>query len=178
MKYLFLVMMTVFVGACAHKHHGHDGAKTECGCDASAEKSGAMNNGEKKECNCGMKEGGAHEGCNHHGEQKTCCAEKACKHEGHQACTAETTSLLMSDKITQKISQEEFTKIYAKNKSTLGQKCTNQAMTYCGKTTKDMMVSETEASCLWSKVFRASRDTMPELDNTPCAKTIKGFVKK
>ncbi len=85
---------------------------------------------------------------------------------------------LMNDKITQKISQEEFTKLYSKNKETLGKNCTNPAMAYCGKTTKDMMVSESEVSCLWGKVFRSTRETLPELDGTTCAKTIKGFVKK
>jgi hypothetical protein len=157
MKFLFLVMMTVFVGACAHKHQGHEGSKTECGCNTTNE-----NKSEKKECDCAKDQ--KHEACDHH--------------EGHSGHAAVTENPLMSDKITQQISQEEFNKIYTKNKTKLGKQCTNQAMTYCGKTTKDMMVSETEASCLWTKVFRASRDTMPELDGTACAKTIKGFAKK
>jgi hypothetical protein len=182
MKFLLLVMMTLFVGACAHKH----GGATACGCNKTME--------EKQACGCGMGAGTADatkpaacacEGKKHyhdHDKQKReCCSEKTCSdhkgHAGHESCQMDTNAL-MSDKITQKISQEEFAKLYTTNKEKLGKTCTTPAMTYCGKTTKDTMISEGEASCLWTKVFRVSRDTMPELDGTPCAKMIKSFAKK
>lgn len=158
MKFLFVVLTSVVFVACAHKGHhecgGHEGAHHD---HAKMEKSA--------ECGCSMSGSG---------EKKKDCP--VC--EGKNTMHNHDAAPLMSDKITQKISQEEFSKLYTKNKETLGKTCANSAMAYCGKTTKDMMVSEAEASCLWSKVFRSTRETLPELDGTTCAKTIKGFVKK
>jgi ABC-type Zn2+ transport system substrate-binding protein/surface adhesin len=159
MKYLMMMMLTVMAVSCAHKHGEQGSAKTECGCekDKSTEKA--------HDCaNCD-----AHKGAEH-------------KHDathGHDHSTMETpAATMMSDKVTRQMSQEEFAKLYTKNKEKLGKSCTNPAMSYCGKTTKDMMVSETEAGCLYTKVFRATRESLPELDGTACAKMIKGFVKK
>lgn len=157
MKYLLVIMMTVFVSSCAHHKHGEMGA--DCGCNKTAE--------EKKSCGCGM-----HKTDEQKHECKDCDGKKA--HHHHD----EAMNPLMSAKVTQQISSEEFTKIYSQNKEKLGKSCTTPAMTYCGKTTKDMMVSESEASCLWTKVFRATRETLPELDGSACAKMIKGFAKK
>ena len=110
------------------------------------------------------------------------CAHKDYSQHSHDHSQMEkpagTTIDLMSEKVTQKISQEEFTQLYTKNKEKIGKSCTAPAMSYCGKTTKDMMVSENEASCLWTKVFRVTRESLPELDGSTCAKMIKGFAKK
>jgi hypothetical protein len=170
MKFFLMMIVAVVAMSCAHKHDGacHDSAKSECGCGK--EKSG----GDKHSCSDG------HEHKSHKNE-----ADHDHDHDGkhkhdHGAMTtpAATTALLMSDKVTRKISQEEFTQLYTKNKEKLGKSCTNPAMSYCGKTTKDMMVSEAEASCLWTKVFRATRESLPELDGSACAKMYKGFAKK
>ncbi len=159
MKYLLVVMMTVLVSACAHKHHGDMGA--DSGCNKTAE--------ENKNCGCAMqkKDDKKHECAN-------CEGKNTYDHHHH----GEAMSALMGPKVTQQISNEEFTKLYTQNKEKLGKTCNNPAMTYCGKTTKDMMVSEAEASCLWTKVFRVTRETLPELDGSACAKMIKGFAKK
>lgn len=160
MKFLVMMMIAMMAVSCAHKHDGkcHDAAKMECSHekDAPADKA--------SECSACD----AHKG---HGADATA--------HGHDHSAMQTpAAVMMSDKVTQQMSQEEFTKMYTKNKSKLGKSCTNPAMSYCGKTTKDMMVSETEASCLYTKVFRATRESLPELDGTSCAKMIKGFVKK
>lgn len=143
-------MVAMMAVSCAHKHGGgcHDSEKKEC-CHKSAE---------EKQHDC-----------------PNCEGKKA---HGHDHSKMETPAPTMSDKVTQKISQEEFAQLYTKNKEKLGKSCTNPAMAYCGKTTKDMMVSENEASCLWTKVFRATRESLPELDGSACAKMIKGFAKK
>ena len=159
MKFLVMMMIAMMAVSCAHKHDGkcHDGAKMECNHDKDKT---AGKDGECSACD-------AHKG--HDGAATS----------GHDHSAMETpAAVMMSDKVTQQMSQEEFTKMYAKNKTKLGKSCTNPAMSYCGKTTKDMMVSETEASCLYTKVFRATRESLPELDGTSCAKMIKGFVKK
>jgi hypothetical protein len=168
MKFLVMMMIAMMAVSCAHKHDGkcHEGAaKTECGCDKEKSDSG------KHSCSDG------HEHKSHKNE-----ADHDHDHDGkhqHDHSAMETpAAVMMSDKVTQQMSQEEFTKMYTKNKAKLGKTCTNPAMSYCGKTTKDMMVSETEASCLYTKVFRATRESLPELDGTSCAKMIKGFVKK
>ena len=159
MKFLVMMMIAMMAVSCAHKHDGkcHDGAKMECSHDKDKT---AEKDGECSACD-------AHKG--HDGAATS----------GHDHSAMETpAAVMMSDKVTQQMSQEEFTKMYAKNKTKLGKSCTNPAMSYCGKTTKDMMVSETEASCLYTKVFRATRESLPELDGSSCAKMIKGFVKK
>ena len=166
MKFLVMMMIAMMAVSCAHKHGGgcHDTAKTECGCDK--EKSGTA----KHSCSDG------HEHKAHKND-----ADHDHDHDGkhkHDHGATHTPASTMSEMVTQKISQEEFSKLYTKNKDKLGKSCTNPAMSYCGKTTKDMMVSEAEASCLWTKVFRTTRESLPELDGTACAKTIKGFVKK
>ncbi|MBY0385279.1 hypothetical protein K2X05_08985 [bacterium] len=151
MKYLMVLVLSVFLVSCAHKDHSscHDSAKMECGCDKpTADK--------KHDC-------------------PDCDGKKSHTQEHSKM---EMPAATMSEKVTQKISQEEFAQLYAKNKEKLGKSCTNPAMAYCGKTTKDMMVSENEASCLWTKVFRATRESLPELDGSTCAKMIKGFAKK
>ncbi len=157
MKFLVMMMIAMMAVSCAHKHGGgcHDTAKTECGCDKDKAAT------EKHDC-------------------AACEGKKEHKHDGHKHDhgATHTPASTMSEMVTQKISQEEFSKLYTKNKEKLGKSCTNPAMSYCGKTTKDMMVSEAEASCLWTKVFRSTRESLPELDGTACAKTIKGFVKK
>ena len=165
MKFLVMMMIAMMAVSCAHKHDGkcHDAAKMEC----SHDKDKTAVKDTDKECSACD----AHKG---HGASNGDAAT-----HGHDHSAMETpAAVMMSDKVTQQMSQEEFTKMYTKNKSKLGKSCTNPAMSYCGKTTKDMMVSETEASCLYTKVFRATRESLPELDGTSCAKMIKGFVKK
>lgn len=155
MKYLMIFVLSVFLVSCAHKDHSSctDCAKMECGCDKSAKE-------KKHDCpNCEGKKTHSHD----HSKMET---------------APPMMSDTMSEKVTQKISQEEFAQLYTKNKEKLGKSCTNPAMAYCGKTTKDMMVSENEATCLWTKVFRATRESLPELDGSACAKMIKGFAKK
>lgn len=153
MKYLMILVLSVFMVSCAHKDH------SSCH-DESAEK--------KHDCpNCEGKKTHSHEGEGHH------------KHDHSKMETPPPAmSDTMSEKVTQKISQEEFMQLYTKNKEKLGKNCTVPAMSYCGKTTKDMVVSENEASCLWTKVFRATRESLPILDGSACAKMIKGFAKK
>jgi ABC-type Zn2+ transport system substrate-binding protein/surface adhesin len=168
MKFLVMMMITMMAVSCAHKHDGkcHEGAaKTECGCDK--EKSA----GEKHGCSDGHEHKSHMKDADHDHDH-----DGKHKHD-HGAMTMPPTNT-MGDMVTQKISKEEFAKLYTKNKEKLGKSCTNPAMSYCGKTTKDMMVSENEASCLYTKVFRATRESLPELDGTSCAKMIKGFVKK
>ncbi len=149
MKYLIMMIVATVAISCAHKH---DGAKTEC-------------------TDCAK-----HDSADKAHECTSCDAHK----NGHGSVTTPEapTFMLAGDMVTQKISQEEFATLYTKNKEKLGKKCTTPAATYCGKTTKDMMVSETEASCLWTKVFRSTRESLPGLDGSSCAKMYKGFVKK
>lgn len=169
MKVLMMIAFTLFVGACAHKHGCSQGAEQkDCACD---KKEAGMKAHDCADCEGGKK------------EKKECCSDKTCKHEGHKACTADTSAAvpavfpLMSGAVTKNVSQEEFSQIYTKNKENLAKHCTSSAVAYCGKITKDMMVSESEASCLWSKVYRVTREALPQLDGTPCAKTIKSLKK-
>ena len=165
MKLLVMMMIAVLAVSCAHKHDGacHDGAKTECGCDK--EKSAAAGH----ECSsCDGHKGHKHEATHGHDANH--------KHD-HGAMHA-PASMLMSDKVTQKISQEEFTKLFTTNKANFDKSCSVPAMSYCGKTTKDLMVTEAEASCLWTKVFRTTRESLPVLDGSACSKMIKSFAKK
>lgn len=150
MRFLFLVSIVLFVGACSHKHHDHHDHAGHGDHHKSAEGCNHKTDAEKKDANCG------------------CEPEKP----------APETSLENNPKVLKNISQEDFAKVYAKNKEKIGQSCSAPAMKYCGKTTKDLNVTEGELTCLWTKVFRVTREVMPELDGTPCAKMIKGFAKK
>jgi hypothetical protein len=189
MRFLFLVSIVIFVGACAHKPHhhhhnhegGHDHAKVEqdknCGGCAHHDKAHKGEN-----CNsCGTKDG-CSASCEGEKKERGCCSDnKTCSTKdakNGEVCTAEATTLENSPKILKNISQEEFSKVYTANKEKIGQSCSNPAMTYCGKTTKDLNVTQNELTCLWTKVFRVTRETLPELDGTPCSKMIKGFAKK
>lgn len=174
MKMISIIFAVLFFAACGHKHHdhnhnhdgGHDHSKMEqhatcAGCD----------HHDKAD------KGAACAGCKADpSKEKTCCAEGKC---ADGSCAAETaTGLANNPKLLKNISQEEFATVYSKNRDQLGKKCSTPAMKYCGKTTKDVGVTEGEVACLWTKVFRVTRESLPELDGTPCAKMIKGFAKK
>lgn len=188
MRFLFLVSIVLFVGACSHKHHhhhnhegGHDHSKMEQ--DKTCSGCAHHDKDHKGEAcaECGTKEG-CTAGCEGAKKDRVCCSEgKSCSTDeasSAEVCKAETSPLENNPKVLKNISQEEFAKVYTKNKTKIGQSCSAPAMKYCGKTTKDLNVTEGELTCLWTKVFRVTRETMPELDGTPCSKMIKGFAKK
>lgn len=75
--------------------------------------------------------------------------------------------------IRKTISKEEFQKFHEANANELGAKCSEAAMTYCGKETKDLELTESELICLWQRVYRVTREVLPKLDDTPCAELIK-----
>jgi len=80
--------------------------------------------------------------------------------------------------LTQPITPDELAKLYTANKKQLGKTCSSAASAYCGKVSRDLNVTQDEVSCLWSKVFRVTRETLPRLDNTDCAKLLQKFAKK
>lgn len=175
MRFLFLVSIVMFIGACSHKHsHNHDGGhdhskmEQDKSCAGCAHHDKNHKDGDCAEC----------------GKEKArgCCSDdKSCSSKdatGTAICSAEASALENNPKILKNISKEEFAKVYSTNKEKIGQVCSQPAMKYCGKTTKDMNVSEGELTCLWTKVFRVTREILPELDGTPCSKMIKGFAKK
>lgn len=188
MKFIFLVSILLFVGACGHKahdaahhHEGHDHATMEhkdhaAACehhkeDKKEHKCSACADKDKSKCAGECKKDGKACGCKHEG--------KSCGTDGAKGamCSA-SESLENNQAILKNISQDEFTKLYAKNKTQIGKTCTTPAMEYCGKTTKDLNVSESELTCLWTKVFRVTRERLPQLDGTPCATMIQKFAKK
>ncbi len=190
MKYILLLSAMFLFTACnsAHKHEGHDHSKMEgheCsgGCDH--HKDGKEAKDAKPACGCGAKTDAKQE-CSKDckdkakGDRKCCSEKKACATTDGKdaaACSMETATTT-KDNLLAKISGEDLTKAYTTNKDKLGKTCSAAASAYCGKTSRDMMINETELSCLWTKVFRATRETLPKLDGTDCAKMIKTFAKK
>lgn len=175
---IFYVIFAVFcLAACSHKHdHNHEGGHDHAKMEQHASCAGCAHHDKSdKEGACTACKGESV-------KERSCCSEgKSCADKEAGACTADTaatTALANTPKILKNISQEEFAAIYAKNSEKLGKKCSAPAQKYCGKTTKDVNVTENEVACLWTKVFRVTRETLPELDGTPCAKMIKGFAKK
>jgi hypothetical protein len=192
MRFLYLISIVLFVAACSHKHDHSEAHDHTTGHDHSASHDhGQMHQGKKCGCadhdkshneetckDCGSKEGCSE--CKMKGKEADCCKEgKACKKDGKAGamCTS-ASSLENNPRILKNISQEDFAKVYSDNKDKLGKSCSAPAMKYCGKSTKDLMITEGELSCLWTKVFRVSRERLPELDGSPCATMIKGFIKK
>lgn len=172
MKFLFLVSLVFFLGACAQKHShghnhegGHDHAKMEQdkACGGCGHHDQAHGGGNCSDCKSGVK-------------NRECCSDtKTCESkEAAAQCTAASMNAIPD---FHNISKEEFVKTYTKKKDKIGPACSNPAMKYCDKSTKDLNVSESEFACLWSKVFRVTRERLPDLDGTPCAKMIKSFAK-
>lgn len=164
MKYILLLSVLLFVSACGHKHgdHKHEGTKAEdCGC--------GHHEAEKKHCDgkCDHTEGTPH-----HGEKDHDCA--ACAHHTEK----KAWDLSGNAQLSASISEEDFQKGYLSNSAKLGLSCTSAAQEYCGKTTKDMMVTEQEVGCLWAKAHRVTREKLPKLDKTACEKLLKGMVAK
>lgn len=201
MRFLFLVSIVLFVGACSHhKNHSHgDGhehtktssEKSSCGCSTAVE---SHKSGECKECaaeesshnnttNAGTPQ--AQKNCT--GDCKTKIKERGCCSEGKSCSTSSVADesetcpiespLENNARLLKNISRAEFAKIYSENKEKIGETCSAPAMKYCNKATKDLNVTEAEVTCLWTKVFRVSRERLPELDGTPCASMIKSFAK-
>lgn len=187
MRFLYIAIVVLFLGACSQKHHDHDHDH-----DAHHNHHDHHATGDHKHvqsveaggCTLCKEHGGDknHEecaACKEKSQKRSCCSEeKGCTDKDAATCTAETANLETSPKLLKNISQDEFATVYAQNRDKIGKSCSAPAMKYCGKTTKDTNISETELACLWTKVFRVTRETLPELDGTPCAKMIKGFAKK
>lgn len=160
MKYVLMLAIAVLFSACSHKH--------ECG-------------------NCESEKAEAHAGHAAHAAaaapaapaDRKCCSDGTNCGEAKDGgvCKADAGIAVASD-VTQQISKEELTKMYTAKKRQLGKSCSSAASAYCGKVTRDLNVTEEEVSCLWNKVFRSSRETLPKLDGTDCAKMIKSFAAK
>lgn len=192
MRFLFLVSIVLFVGACGHKakdqghhhHHNHEGGHdhskmeqhkecTSCDHHDKSHKGGECAGCEDKaKCSADCKSGTKERGCCSEGKS---CGTKEGATGGAMCGVGELES---NQALLQNITQEEFAKLYTKNKSQIGKTCTAPAMEYCGKTTKDLNVTESELSCLWTKVFRVTRERLPQLDGSPCANMIQKFAKK
>jgi hypothetical protein len=97
------------------------------------------------------------------GEKKESCPECAAS----EAATAAPAWNLNG------ITKEQFQAAYNKEKTKLNKNCVKAATEYCGKTTKDLQITETEAMCLWEKSNRVTREVLPQLDKTKCDKTLK-----
>ncbi len=186
---LAIVTIALFIFAsCSQKHHDHghdhsDHHHADHHHDASGGDHHHAQPADKGSCTVCNKDGDEGAQCAEckaaDKKAESCCAAgKTCTHKDGASCSAEVAHITTSPKLLKSISQEEFSKVYGKNREQLGQKCSTPAQKYCGKTTKDINVNETEAACLWTKVFRSTRESLPELDGTPCAKMIKGFAKK
>jgi len=168
--------------AKAHDHAGHDhkhdhkaGTHTKECCKGKDGKMGTadcckkMKNGKNKDCCAGAD---APKGDRHGASEGAKCAK------GSEATCMADTWALSSPKLMAQINQEDFTKAYNANKDALGKSCSTAATTYCGKTTAAGTISEGDLNCLWTKVFRVTRESLPKLDNTDCANMIKKIAKK
>lgn len=188
MRFFYVLFIVLFLGACAQKQHhhhhnhegGHDHAKVsqDGACVGCAHHDKDHKGGDctdcKKECAAGCEKPTT--------KERGCCSDdKSCSTTDAKTnaamCKATSSPLENNPRILKNISQEEFAKVFSTNKDKIGQTCSSPAMKYCGKTTKDMNVTEGEMTCLWTKVFRVTRERLPELDGTPCASMIKGFAK-
>ncbi len=163
MKYILMLAAALLFSACsstghhhAHgdhgKHHAHGEGKSECGdsCDT-----------KKSDCDgaCDVKKE----------EKKSDCGCDASAGDTVKAAAAAATPVM---------AKEEITKLYTANKAKLGKSCSPAASAYCGKVTRDLNVTEDELSCLVDKVYRTTKDALPKLDNSECAKMIKKIAKK
>lgn len=161
MKLVLSLICVLALAACSST------SKTE----TAKESCGACAGTEKKDCggDCAGKEGHKCDG--------------ACK-TNHGGAEHHATALpveawpLDAAHVKGRISQEEFQAALTKNQEKLNKSCVAPAQKYCGKETKDMMVSQTEVVCLYTKVNRVTREKLPQLDGTPCANLIKGMTPK
>lgn len=156
MKYILFFAAAVLFSACSHghKHEGHDHAAAHQHADGSA-------------CGCSDKDAKAA----HHHEAKD---HKCDKCEGKaDKCDKCAAAAAPAEWNINGITQAEFKTAYTKRSAELGKVCTAAAQEYCGKTTKDMGVTEEEVTCLLAKTQRVTREVLPKLDKTPCAKVLK-----
>ncbi|MCB9072222.1 MAG: hypothetical protein H6623_01275 [Bdellovibrionaceae bacterium] len=174
MRFLHLIAILLFISACSHGQAPSETSGQEqtasCNC-AEHDK-----DHEHHDCSSCAAHGACKE-CNHDKKERHCCGESCAEKKDDKAMCTAGSELSNNPRILKNISPEAFAQAYEKNKETLGKKCSIPATKYCGKTTKDLMVTEAEVSCLWKKVFRVTREQLPELDNTPCAKLIKKMAK-
>ena len=180
MKSILLLAAALFFAGCSHgdKHHDHkDHAhhgdhKHDHSGPATPEGDDAKKHADGSDCGCGHAEKSNHsEGSkehDHHGKINGKCEQ----------CTIAQTSALAQEWTFTGITKEEFKTAYTKNKTELGKTCTPAAQEYCGKTTKDIGVTEGEATCLMAKTQRVTREVLPKLDKTPCAKLLTKIATK
>ena len=105
----------------------------------------------------------------HKKDGDACCG--GAKEASTHAPAAETATAA-TDAVTAG-AKEEIAKIYTSQKAKLGKTCSAAASAHCGKVTRDLNITEGELSCLWGKVFRTTKEAIPDLDGSACAKLIK-----
>ncbi len=160
MKFLMGLFLVCGLAACSSTAQKTE-AKEECQTCADSEK--------KEKCDCSEhKDKAAHQ----------CGSEDGCKghhgDKGHQAMALPAEAWpLDAAHIKGRISQDQFMASLSKNQEKINKSCLAPAQKYCGKETKDMNVSTNEVVCLYTKVNRVTREKLPQLDGTPCAKLIK-----
>lgn len=154
---IFLAAALLFAGCnTAHKAHdhgaeaGHEHGGEECGC---AEGSGHHEHGEKHD--------------HKHGAEAAAATP-----------TAPAWNLSGNPQLKAEISEADFVKAYVDKHTQFGKKCSAAASEYCGKTSKDLAVTQEEVACLWSKAHRVTRETLSQLDKTPCEKLLKNMAPK
>ncbi|MBY0451500.1 MAG: hypothetical protein K2P92_00605 [Bdellovibrionaceae bacterium] len=143
--------------------------------DEAASKDCAVCAGSESKADCKCEDHKAGQSCEH----GTSCKDQHGSHgsKGHEATALPAEAWTLDQPhMKQRITQHEFQTALGKSQEKLNKSCVAPAQKYCGKTTKDMAVTESEVVCLYTKVHRVTREKLPQLDGTPCAKLIKGMT--